>query len=242
MDPIVCSSCGARFPVNGLAEDDSRALEDLHHSREFAEELRMLLKVKEFYRRHKEAEGRIRPHFMRVLESKDPGVRERLCAGVPFDQIDLPPESLPVAWVEREEDREVVEYLQDHEFALGRRLEFVSGELGRLKGSVRAVPCPRCQEGRLHIPPGEWDNFITAGDSITWYWPGWGGFDTHGVLHVKASGWQGRSHWTGEIAIEPEKPEYEFWCWFVAQKEYHRLVEEKELPAIREDWARRKIS
>jgi hypothetical protein len=56
---------------------------------------------------------------------------------------------------------------------------------------------------------------------------------------VKASGRQGDSHWTGEQAISSAAPEYDFWSWFVAQKEYHRLVEESELAAIRDEWSRR---
>jgi hypothetical protein len=163
---------------------------------------------------------------------------ERLCAGVPFDQIELPPEQLSVAPADVGEDSEVVEYLRHHDFALGPRMEFVSQGVARLKGSVGAVPCPRCQVGRLHVSPGDWDEF-TAGDAITWYWPDWHSVDTDGTLHVKASGWHGGSHWTGEQAISPGEPEYGFWRWLVAQKEYHRLVEETELPAIREAWSRR---
>jgi hypothetical protein len=237
MDPVVCGSCGARVPVSGLTEADYHALHDQYYYRGFAEELRMLLKVQEYYRGHSEAEGRIKPHFARLLESDDPEVMERLCAGVPFDQIDPPPEQLPVASANAGEGPEVVEYLRHHDFALGPRIRFVSDEVARLKGSVGAVSCPRCQVGRLHVPPEDWDTF-TAGDDIIWYWPEWHSVDSDGTLHVKASGWQGGSHWSGETAISPEKTEYEFWRWFVTQKEYHRLVEKHELPIIREEWVR----
>jgi hypothetical protein len=238
MDPVVCDSCGVHFPVNALTEDDYRALHDQHYYQGFAEELRMLLKVQEYYRRHPEAEGRIKPHFVRLLESDEPEVMERLYTGVPFDQTDLPSEQLPAAWVDVKDDWEVVEYLHHHQFALNPRLEFVSQEVARLKGSVGAVRCPRCQEGRLHVPPEDWDEF-TADDAITWYWPEWQSVDSDGTLHVKVSGWQGGSHWNGEKAVSPDKPEYHFWRWFVAQKEYHRLVEESELPSIWEEWFRR---
>src|SRR5262245_16660912 len=99
MGPVVCSSCGARFPVSSLTEDDRSALTDQHYYEEFADELRMLLKVQAYYRRHPEAEGRIKGKIARLLESDDPGVRDRLSAGVPFDHIELPPEQLPAAWV-----------------------------------------------------------------------------------------------------------------------------------------------
>src|SRR5262245_39716504 len=100
MDPVVCSSCGARFPVNGLTEEDYRALQDQHYFQEFAEELRMLRRVQEYYRRHPEAEGRIKSDFKRLLESDDPEVKERLRACVPFDQIELPPDILPEGFVD----------------------------------------------------------------------------------------------------------------------------------------------
>jgi hypothetical protein len=104
MDPVVCGSCGTRLPVSSLTEDDYRALHDQHHYQGFAEELRMLLKVQEYYRRHPDAEGCIKPHFVRVLESDDPKVMERLCAGVPFDQIELPPEQLSATSADVGED------------------------------------------------------------------------------------------------------------------------------------------
>ena len=120
MDPVVCGSCGARFHVSGLTEDDRRALHDQHDYQGFAEELRMLRRVQEYYRRHPDTEGRIKPHFARLLESDDPEVKERLLAGVPFDQIELPPEQLTAA-VGGEEDWEVVEYLRHNSFSLRPR-------------------------------------------------------------------------------------------------------------------------
>lgn len=237
MDPVVCGSCGARFAVSGLAEDDRRALHDEHASQGCAEELRMLRKVQECYRRHPDAEGRIKPHFARLLESDDPEVKERLGAGVPFGRIERPPEQLPAA-VGGEEDWEVVEYLRHHSFSLGPRLEFVSHEVARLQGSAGAASCPQCQVGRLYVPPEHWDEFA-AGDAITWHWPHWHSVDADGTIHVKASGWRGGSHWTGEQAVSPAEPGYAFWRWIATQNEYHRLVEESDLPASRAEWSLR---
>lgn len=177
----------------------------------------MLLRVQDYYRRYPDAEGRSKPYFARLIE--------------------LPPEQLPAA-VGGEQDREVVEYLRHHSFSLGPRLAFVTQKVAQLQGSVGAVSCPRCQTGRLHVPPENWDEF-TAGDASTWYWPHWHAFDADGTLRVKASGYRGGSHWTGELAISPAEPDYDFWCWLVAQKEYHRLVAVSELPDIQEDWLRR---
>src|SRR5262245_32607817 len=72
----------------------------------------------------------------------------------------------------------------------------------RPPGIRGAVSCPQWRVGRLYVPPGNWDQF-TAGDGITWYWPDGHGVDTDGTLHVKATGGQGGSHWTGEQAISP---------------------------------------
>lgn len=236
MDPVVCSSCGARFPVSGLTEGVRHALQNQHFHQGFVEELRMLRKVQDFYRRNPDAEGRIKPHFERLLESNDPEVMDRLWAGVPFDQIEPPLEHLP--GVDGEADREVVEYLRHNTFSLGPRLEFVSQEVDRLQGSVGAVVCPQCRIGRLQVRPEDWGEF-NAGDAITWYWPDWHSVDADGTLHVKVSGFEGGSHWTGEQIVSPAEADYDFWRWLVTQTVYHRLVEESEMPAIREAWSRR---
>jgi hypothetical protein len=140
-------------------------LHDQHDYQRLAEELRMLLKVRDYFRLHPDAEGRIRPHFVRCMESDDPEVRERLSAGAPFDQIELPPEPLPAAWA-GEEDREVVEYLRHNKFSLGPRLAVVCQAVDRLMGSAGDIACPRCRAGRLHVPPECWDEF-TAGEATS---------------------------------------------------------------------------
>lgn len=238
MDPIVCNSCGARFSVDSLTQDDIQSLDDQHSYEELSDELRMLRRVQEYYRRHPDAEGRIKPHVDRLLHSDDPGVREQFLAGVPFNEIELPPVQLPKTWLAGEEDLEVVEYLQCHSFSLGPRLEFVSDDVERLRESVGKVSCSQCPTGQLRVPAEDWYEF-NARETITWYWPDWHSFDDDGTLHIKASGWHTRTHWTGRQDIDPANPDYEFWCWLVDQEEYHRLVEEKELQTIREDWSRR---
>jgi hypothetical protein len=114
---------------------------------------------------------------------------------------------------------------------------FVTNKVASHQESVGTVPCPQCQVGWLHISQEDWDQF-TASDATCYYLPQWHSFDTDGTLHVKASGFRGFSHWTGELAIDPAGPEYQLWRWLVAQKEYHRLVKESEVPAIREEWLR----
>jgi hypothetical protein len=139
-----------------LSDAEYDALRDQHCYYSFAEELRMLEKVREFYRRYPEAEGRIRTHVTRIMESKDPRVVEKLWAHVPFDQIELPPEQLPVPPEVAAANAEVVEYLKHNDFALGPRLSFVSERAARLKGSVDRVACPSCAVGRLQLDPEHW--------------------------------------------------------------------------------------
>jgi len=220
MDPIVCKSCGARFPIKSLSEDDCRQLDDQHDYEEMAEELKMLRNVQAFYHRHPEAEGNIRPDLNRILESDDPEVREQLCEGTPFDQIVLRSPELPGNWVASDEDRQVVQYLRTCSFSLGPRLGFVA---------ERDVPI----EGRA-----EFD----ARDSVTWYWPHWHHFEVDGTLSIKISIYQHFGHGTGEMQMKPGNAEYAFWSWLVEQKAYHRPVQDSELPGLREEWSRREIS
>ncbi len=238
MAPVLCDSCGARFSADSLSEDDYRALQDQHSYREFNEELRMLLNVRAFYRRFPEAEGRIRPHVVSPPESDDLRGTSPCCHEFQSYQLELQPEHIPGAW-STEQHREVVNYLQRHAFSLGPRLEFVQERISELRRSLRSVACPNCPTGTLHVPPADCAEFLAC-NAITWYWPHWHEVDSDGTLFVKKTGWQGggRVHWTGEIAINPQDPNYDFFRWLVTRKEYHRIVEEAELSTIREEWLR----
>lgn len=160
MDPVVCEACGARIRADALTENERRAIYNQRCRQRLADELRMLLKVKAYYRRHPGAEGRIKPHHTRVLSSVDPAVRDLLHDGVPFDQIKLPQESLPAAWVADSEDEEVVDYLSHNDFALGPRMEFVTQAL--LSPAEPAVACRHCDAGRLYVADADWDEFAAV--------------------------------------------------------------------------------
>jgi len=158
VDPVVCDSCGARFSLQELTEEQFGALQDQHYYKRFVEELRMLEKVKRFYQRHPEAEGRIRSHLSDVLESQDPEVIKKVLSETPFDQIDVPAQPLPLLSPMDDEDAEVVDYLKHNDFALGPRIEFVSQQVDRPKGAeARVVPCTRCKVGRLQADPEHWE-------------------------------------------------------------------------------------
>ncbi len=241
MDPIVCKSCGARFPIKSLSEDDWRQLDDQHDYEEMAEELKMLRNVQAFYHRHPEAEGNIRPDLNRLLESDDPEVREQLCEGTPFDQIALRPPELPGNWVASDEDRQVVQYLRTCSFSLGPRLGFVAERVASLRETMGKVSCAQCGVGSLHLPIEGRAEF-NARDSVTWYWPHWYHFEVDGTLSIKISIYQHFGHGTGEMQMKPGNAEYAFWSWLVEQKAYHRPVQDSELPGIREEWSRREKS
>jgi hypothetical protein len=236
MDPIVCASCGVRFPVNTITTEQRSALKEQYYYQLFDQELQMLRKVEAFYHRHPSAVGRITNPIDRAMFSTDPTIRAKLMDGVPFDKLDLPAETLPPEWSATEEDAEIVEYLKHHNFDLQGRMGCVSEKIGELKGAVGIVKCPSCSVGTLQVNPEDWDEF-TKDSAVTWYWPDWHSFETNGTLKVKASGWAGDSHWNGAATFAIDNPDYEFWCWMIKQVRFHRLVEEKELPAIREEWS-----
>jgi hypothetical protein len=240
MDLVTCDSCGNRFPVDGLTAEKRCALQDQHYRDEFAEELRMLEKVKALYARYPEAKGRIKPHCLSVLDLDDPQVMEIIRSGVPFDRIPLPPpEPIPSNWTADTDDAEAVEYLRHNSFLLDPRMESIRESMAKLKSSLGTVECPACQVGRLHVERENWDAFANAVyPSMTCYWPDWHGIDDDGTLHVKSSGWAAGCHWTGERSIVPSDPDYAFWRWLVVQKEHHRVVDETEIPSIRENWRR----
>jgi hypothetical protein len=231
MDPVLCDSCGLRFSPKQLSDDVCCALKDQHIHEEMSEELRMLYKVQDFYRRHPGMEGQIKTHHQRVLESSDPSVMEKLYSCVPFDEIELPPQSLPDFPAE---DQETVEYLKYHEFSLEPRMYFVSGRLAELRRNLQIPVCPACGVGRLRVD--SWDEFAADG-AISWLWPAWHYRDEEGTLHIKATGATLDGHWTGEREVLPDDPDFGFLSWLVGQKEYHRLVDEEELPAIRAIWS-----
>ena len=157
-DPVFCASCDARFAVEQVSENVYQTLIDQHYWHEFSDELRMLERVKDFYTRHPEAEGTIRPHFAWVLDSDDPEVIEELCYGAPFDQIRLPPEHAPLPPEVVEAEAQVIDYLRHHDFVLGPRLAFVREQVGRLGGNLNPVACPSCRTGWLRLDLEAWQD------------------------------------------------------------------------------------
>jgi hypothetical protein len=136
--------------MRSLPDEDKELLEERHRYREKVKNLAMLRRVEDFYKRYPDMEGKIKPDFAMVLESRhDPKVEEQLFARVPFDEIELPkPAERPVEEAREwsREDREVIEYLRNHYFPLGPRTKGVSVSIEHLRQSIegRFVRCPLC--------------------------------------------------------------------------------------------------
>jgi hypothetical protein len=144
--PVVCAQCGATYRARDFTDQEMNLLENQHDYHGFCEELGWLRRVEAFYQRHPNVARKVKPHFMRVMESDDPLVQEQIAAGVPFSEIALPsePTDHPHPW--SEEDQAVNEYLK-HNYCdpYGRR-RFVEERIEELHSLVEtsSVACPAC--------------------------------------------------------------------------------------------------
>jgi hypothetical protein len=237
MSPIVCRACGTRFPAKRFSQENWQSLTELHYFDEAVAELAMLRKVEAFYARHPYAEGKINPHFIDVLDSDDPAVQEQMAEGVPFDEIELPQQTVVVPRMA--EDAEVIDYLRHHHFDLSKRLPGIAETVAAGRQHIATVRCPHCQDGELFVPPENFWAFQEATeDCTTFYWPEWHSLDDDGTLHVKTTGFIGMTHWNGETVIKPQQPEYLFWRWFLAQPEHQHLMNDEEFERIRAKYER----
>jgi Zn ribbon nucleic-acid-binding protein len=149
-ETVACPSCGAVHRVRDFSDNEIQILEDHHTYEASKEELGWLRRVEAFYRRHPDMEGRIKPHFLSILQSDDPDVREAMFAGTPFDEITLPPGAEPqldpsMAW--SAEDLEVIEYLERHAFSLEARMRSVEESIESLGSQfleASPVKCAGC--------------------------------------------------------------------------------------------------
>lgn len=79
----------------------------------------------------------------------------------------------------------------------------------------------------------------TAFGDVTFYWPEGHRFDAEGMLTIPCSIWQGATtHCSGAAQYSRSHEDYGFWSWVVRIPQYHRLVADSELPAIRRIWRR----
>lgn len=118
----------------------------------------MLLKVKDFYRRHPEAVGKIKSDLESLLESNDSSVVEKMCDGVHFDEIEIPIASTGLSPESEARETEVIQYLRTNTFSLDGRLEFVDECVKRYQALPKEVRCHRCESGLLRLDPELWED------------------------------------------------------------------------------------
>jgi hypothetical protein len=146
---VACGTCHSSHRVREFSDEDIRILEDHHYYREACDELIWLRRVAAFYERHPDYQDQIKPHFLMVLDSDDPKVQEEMMAGVPLDEISLPPEmSQPLEPDWSAEDRAVIDYLRHHHFSLESRMKGVEDSIDRLKpifATIRSTDSLSCE-------------------------------------------------------------------------------------------------
>jgi hypothetical protein len=138
--PAVCGSCGHRVPYERIAERCYRVLLDAYYHQRSADELRMLYKVAEYYRRNPRSE---------ILKARDLELRDKLRRSVPLAEIKALP--APDPFVESDYSEDASKYLEHHIFKLEPRLRFVTEQFERTRYATDQVPCPKCGTGRMRL-------------------------------------------------------------------------------------------
>jgi len=148
-ETVRCPSCKAEHRVRDFSDEEINILEDRHTFDDFIEELSWLRRVEAFYKRNPDLEGKIKPHFVMVLESRDPEVRNAMFEGLPFAEIELPSGQevyLDGSRVLSKEDQEVVDYLRRDHFSLPERTKFVEDSIERLGLQLFQASPVKCTE------------------------------------------------------------------------------------------------
>ena len=79
---------------------------------------------------------------------------------------------------------------------------------------------------------------VTEDQGNSWYWPSWHYLDGDKLV-VKASGWEGTSHWTGAAEFPTDHPDRAFWEWLIAIDYYSQeLLDDRDITKIKRIWNR----
>jgi hypothetical protein len=139
-DAVVCSTCYQKYPIRSFSEEERNLLEKHHYYEEFLDELGMLKRVGDFYRRHPGIEDKLRSLFFINGIPLHKSYMDELV------QLSVSAEARhgdPMA----REDAEVIDYLKHHFTRdVNTRMKFAAESSDRLKPIVQArcVKCPHC--------------------------------------------------------------------------------------------------
>ena len=124
--------------VDALSDVEYRLLRNQHYYDLFKDELTMLRRVQNLYRRHPQIEATAADIFQaRLFEKVEPSYNATLLSQL------------------ADSDFEILQYLRDHAFALLPRIEFVTKRLAQLGPGIQPVACPVCKSGKLQLD-GTW--------------------------------------------------------------------------------------
>ncbi len=149
--PAVCDACGFSLPFEQIPKPLYAHLLEAQYHRRFAAEVLILQKVAAFYQRNPALEDQIKPQVLSTLHSKDPRVQAQLSAGIPFNEIQLPPEPEPRIGQSHLEDADVIAYLRRCSFSLKPRMEFVVEQLEKTRTALVQTRCMRCDGGQMWL-------------------------------------------------------------------------------------------
>ncbi len=86
--------------------------------------------------------------------------------------------------------------------------------------------------------PGEALEDSMDSEGVSWYWPSWHYIEGDKLV-VKASGWEGMTHWTGAHEFSSNHPDREFWNWLITIDYYAKgLLDDRDIPRIKRVWER----
>jgi hypothetical protein len=147
--PVICGWCKSSLRMDALSQVEYWSLQAQHFYGRHQDELRMLLRVQNLYRRHPEIEsiaGDIfQAHLFEEAESTyNTTLLEKLA----------------------DSDFEVLEYLRSHGFALLPRLQFVRERMAHWEQYTEPVTCTVCKVGKLQLDTSTWINPYVISDPI----------------------------------------------------------------------------
>src|SRR5262249_54081580 len=140
--PVFCGACGAVFPLTDLSDLEYQALQDRLLLKDILHEIAFLLRITDFFERNPGEEEKYKPSFIRIIESKDPKIRQQLQSGMPFSQIESSLDSLELPQIDcMQTGREIIEYLTHSSFSLPHRLQSHIQLADRLTKEVPLILC-----------------------------------------------------------------------------------------------------